>query len=148
MKDLVIYVKQLESAKGLPLPSYQSDLAAGADLYAAQTHTIEPGAYVLVETGIAVEIPKGYEAQVRARSGLAAKHGIGLVNGVGTIDADYRGEIKVIMINWGTKAYTINRGERIAQMVIQPILKANFKLTNLLSDTERGEGGFGHTGNK
>jgi dUTP pyrophosphatase len=130
------------------LPSYETDGAAGMDLsaYIEEEVTIFPGKTAIVPTGVYIELPAGYEAQVRARSGLAAKHGIGLVNGVGTIDSDYRGEIKAILINWGEEPVTIKNGDRIAQMVICRYEKAKFIVTCALSETERNEGGFGHTG--
>lgn len=134
--------------EGLPLPAYESDSAAGMDLRAAIAGplTIPPGQRVLVPTGIRIALPVGTEAQVRPRSGLAIKHGIGLVNAPGTIDADYRGEIRVILINHGDKDFLIERGDRIAQLVIAPVLRASWKEAASLDDTERGEGGFGHTG--
>lgn len=137
---------QLETGKNLPLPSYMTEGAAGADIYAAEDVYLNQGSYTLVGTGMAIEIPRGYEAQIRARSGLAAKYGIGLVNGVGTIDADYRGEIKVIMMNWGEQPFEIKRGTRIAQLVIQKIEQVTFEYKERLSATQRDEGGFGHTG--
>ena len=134
--------------EGLPLPAYQSDSAAGMDLRAAiaEPLTITPGQRLLVPTGIRIALPAGTEAQVRPRSGLAIKHGIGLVNAPGTIDADYRGEIRVILINQGDKDFLIERGDRIAQLVIAPVLRASWREAASLDDTERGEGGFGHTG--
>ncbi len=134
--------------EGLPLPAYQSDSAAGMDLRAAiaEPLTITPGQRLLVPTGIRVALPAGTEAQVRPRSGLAIKHGIGLVNAPGTIDADYRGEIRIILINHGDKDFLIERGDRIAQLVIAPVLRASWREAASLDDTERGEGGFGHTG--
>jgi dUTP pyrophosphatase len=134
--------------EGLPLPAYQSDSAAGMDLRAAivEPLTITPGQRLLVPTGIRIALPAGTEAQVRPRSGLAIKHGVGVVNAPGTIDADYRGEIRVILINHGDKDFLIERGDRIAQLVIAPVLHASWKEAASLDDTERGEGGFGHTG--
>lgn len=147
--DLVkVYVKQTDDAKDLPLPQYMTEEASGADLYAnVLNHVVlNPGEYKLIPTGIMLELPFGYEAQVRARSGLAAKYGIGLVNGIGTIDSDYRGEIKVIMINWGKEPFTIKRGDRIAQLIFQKIERVHFELSNDLTSTDRSSGGFGHTG--
>jgi dUTP pyrophosphatase len=147
-KKLKVSIEQLEEAKDLPLPKYMSDGAAGMDLYALvedQT-VIKKGEIKLVSTGIKMALPKGYEAQIRPRSGLALKHGISMVNTPGTIDADYRGEIKVIMINFGSEDFVIQRGERIAQMVINKIEQIEWEVTDQLEDTERGAGGFGHTG--
>lgn len=137
----------IKSASGR-IPSYKTEGAAGLDLeaYLKEDVTIFPGKTALVSTGIRIELPDGYEAQVRARSGLAAKSGIGLVNGVGTIDSDYRGEIKVILINWGEEPVTIKDGDRIAQMVISRYEKAVLISAGALHGTGRDEGGFGHTG--
>ncbi|HBV67119.1 MAG TPA: dUTP diphosphatase [Clostridiales bacterium] len=130
------------------LPEYETKGSAGVDLqaYVESPVVLKPMERALVPTGIFIEIPEGYEAQVRARSGLAIKHGISLVNGIGTIDSDYRGEVKVILINLGDKEFTINSGDRIAQMVFIKHEQADFELTEELNDTERGAGGFGHTG--
>lgn len=143
-----IKIEVINMAKDLPLPAYQTELSAGMDLLAAVEEDIflEPGEIRLIPTGLKIAIPDGYEAQIRPRSGLALKHGISMVNCVGTIDADYRGEVGVILINHGKKTFPIARGERIAQMVINPIVQADFNLVENLDDTERGEGGFGHTG--
>ena len=132
----------------LPLPEYMTVGAAGVDLYAANEGDLflAPLGRVLVPTGIAISLPADYEAQIRPRSGLAIKHGITLLNSPGTIDADYRGEIKVIVINLGDKEYILKRGERIAQMVFARVEKASFVLVEKLDETDRGEGGFGHTG--
>ena len=140
--------KRLEHGGDLPLPAYQSDLAAGLDLLAAVDGplTLAPGERTLVPTGLAMALPAGFEAQVRPRSGLAAKHGITVLNTPGTIDADYRGEVKVILINLGNQPFEIVRGERIAQMVIAPVLQAEIAEVETLSETERGSGGFGSTG--
>jgi dUTP pyrophosphatase len=140
----------LPHGEGLPLPAYQSAHAAGLDLLAAVAETapllLAPGKHALVPTGLAIALPQGFEAQVRPRSGLAAKHGVTVLNSPGTIDADYRGEIQVILINHGTEVFTIKRGERIAQMVIAPVVQAEFVAVAALSDTDRGTGGFGSTG--
>ncbi len=130
------------------LPSYESREAAGMDIraYLKEDMILQPGERSLVPTGLYIEVPSGYEAQIRARSGLAVKKGIGLVNGIGTIDADYRGEIKVALINWGQEPFVIHDGDRIAQMVIAAYTKAEFVEVEELSETERGAGGFGHTG--
>lgn len=149
MSDPVeIFIAIEPHGEGLPLPAYQSDSAAGMDLRAAivEPLTITPGQRLLVPTGIRIALPAGTEAQVRPRSGLAIKHGVGVVNAPGTIDADYRGEIRVILINHGDKDFLIERGDRIAQLVIAPVLRASWKEAASLDDTERGEGGFGHTG--
>jgi dUTP pyrophosphatase len=129
-------------------PHYASDLAAGADLRAAVAEplTLAPGARAVVPTGLTLEIPPGFEAQVRARSGLALKKGLALANGVGTIDADYRGEVGVIVVNLGGEPVTIERGERIAQLVVAPVVRAAFEPAPELNGTARGEGGFGSTG--
>ena len=130
------------------MPHYQTEHSAGVDLYAAVTEdaVIEAGAWKLIPTGIAVAIPEGYEGQVRPRSGLALKHGIGMLNAPGTIDADYRGEIGIILFNFSDVPYTIRRGDRVAQLVIAKVMRASFEGVNELSGTKRGTGGFGHTG--
>ena len=130
------------------MPEYETAGSAGMDIsaYLKQPMTIAPGARALVPTGLFMEIPPGYEVQIRARSGLAIKKGIGLVNGVGTIDSDYRGEVKVAMINWGEEPFEIRNGDRIAQMVVSAYVKADIVPAEELSETERGAGGFGHTG--
>jgi len=132
----------------LPLPAYMTPHAAGMDLRAAlDTEVIlAPGAIALVPTGLAIALPTGFEAQIRPRSGLAVKHGIGLINSPGTIDADYRGEVKIAVINLGPQAYTLHRGDRIAQMVVQRVFQARFQLVETLAETSRNDGGFGHTG--
>jgi dUTP pyrophosphatase len=130
------------------LPCYQSSRAAGADLLANIPSEIllRPGAWVLVPTGVRLELPEGYEAQVRPRSGLAAKHAVTVLNAPGTVDADYRGEISVILVNHGTEQLTVRRGMRVAQLVIAPVVRATFELVPSLEETEREEGGFGSTG--
>lgn len=142
-----VRVQRLHS-HDLPLPQYMTPGASGVDIYAAVDGevVIPPGQIFLVPTGLAVAIPEGYEAQIRPRSGLALKHGITLLNTPGTIDADYRGEIKVIVINLGDKEYILKRGERIAQMVFTRVEKVEWEETDDLENTERGSGGFGHTG--
>ncbi|HWQ73749.1 MAG TPA: dUTP diphosphatase [Syntrophomonas sp.] len=142
-----VLIQRLHS-DDLPLPCYQTPGSAGADLYAAvdQDLVIPPGGRALVPTGIAVSMPAGCEAQIRPRSGLAIKYGLTLLNTPGTIDSDYRGEIKVIVINLGDKEYTLKRGERIAQMVFAGVIRADFEEAAALDDTDRGAGGFGHTG--
>lgn len=130
------------------IPEYKTEGASGMDLKAclSQPVTLHPMERMLVPTGLYMELPPGYEAQARARSGLAIKHGIGLVNGIGTIDSDYRGELCIPLINWGNEDFVINDGDRIAQLVIARYEKVEVELTDSLEETERGEGGFGHTG--
>ena len=144
----VVRIKRLPHAEGLELPRYETALAAGCDVRAAlvKPMTLRPGERFMVPTGIAIALPPGWEAQMRPRSGLAAKHGISCVNSPGTIDADYRGELKVILINHGAEDFVINRGDRIGQMVIAPVWQARFNEVEELDDTERGAGGFGSTG--
>lgn len=139
---------RLPHGQDLPLPHYQSEDAAGMDLYAAvdDALTLAPGDRALVPTGFAMALPPGFEAQVRPRSGLAAKHGVTVLNTPGTIDADYRGEVKVILINLGPDSFEIVRGERIAQMVIAPVTHGTMKEVDALPETARGAGGFGSTG--
>ena len=148
--SLTVEIKALDHFGDLDLPKYETVLAAGADLRAAvpegQPMTLEVGARALVPTGFAMALPAGYEAQIRPRSGLAYKHGITCLNTPGTIDADYRGEVKVLLINHGDAPFEITRGERIAQMVIAPITQPEFERVEILSETARGEGGFGSTG--
>ena len=143
-------VLQLPNGAGLALPAYQSALAAGLDLLAAVPEdapvVLAPGKYALVPTGLSIALPPGYEAQVRPRSGLAAKHGVTVLNAPGTVDADYRGEIGVPLINHGDVPFTIRRGERIAQMVIASVVQAELIQVTTLSATARGSGGFGSTG--
>lgn len=145
-----VQFKQLDHAKGLPLPSYETSAAAGMDIRAALgfSITLKPGERMLIPTGLQMALPEGYEAQIRPRSGLAIKHGITMLNSPGTIDADYRGEVKVIAINHGTEDFTIQHGDRIAQMVISPVVQLGIQVVDDLSDTERGTGGFGSTGVK
>ena len=133
---------------GAVVPEYKTSGAAGADIYALveEPVVIPAGKYAMVPTGLFFEIPEGYEVQVRPRSGLAAKNGVTVLNTPGTIDSDYRGEIKVMLINLGDKDFTVNTGDRIAQMVIAPVTQASFEITDSLSATERGAGGFGSTG--
>lgn len=130
------------------MPEYKTDGSAGFDIAAdlQEPFVLRAGERALVPTGLFFEVPEGYEAQVRARSGLAINHGIGMVNGIGTIDSDYRGEVRVPMINWSKEDFVINDGDRIAQVVINAFAKVDMELVDDLSDTERGSGGFGHTG--
>lgn len=137
-----------EKSRDLRLPEYQSALAAGMDVQAAVEgeQCLEPGRILLVATGFAVAIPAGYEIQARPRSGLAIRHGITLINSPGTIDCDYRGEVKIALINLGDAPYTIRRGDRIAQLILAPVARAALRLVAELGDTARAAGGFGHTG--
>jgi dUTP pyrophosphatase len=146
LADIQIGIKRLPHGEGLPLPTYATEGAAGMDVVAAETLTLEPGARCAVATGFAMAIPEGYEVQVRPRSGLALKHGITCLNTPGTIDSDYRGEIKVILINLGQESFPINRGDRIAQLVPAPVQRAAFTLLDILPETVRNAGGFGSTG--
>jgi dUTP pyrophosphatase len=141
-----IELKRLPHGEGLPLPGYASGGAAGLDVFAAESLTLEPGARHAVATGFAIAIPEGYEVQVRPRSGLALKHGITCLNTPGTIDSDYRGEVKVILANLGSEPFAVVRGERIAQLVPAPVTHASFREVETLDDTGRGAGGFGSTG--
>jgi dUTP pyrophosphatase len=145
-----IDVHQLPHGEGLALPAYQTAHAAGLDLLAAvpvdTPLVLAPGKHAMVPTGLTIALPEGYEAQVRPRSGLAAKHGVTVLNAPGTIDADYRGEIAVLLINHGAEPFTIRRGERIAQMVMAAVVRADFVSVAALSSTDRGGGGFGSTG--
>jgi dUTP pyrophosphatase len=141
-----IELRRLPHGEGLPLPAYATDHAAGLDVVAAESLTLAPGARHAVATGFAIAIPEGYEVQVRPRSGLALKHGITCLNTPGTIDADYRGEVKVILANLGAEPFEIVRGERIAQLVPAPVLRARFVDVEELAQTARGAGGFGSTG--
>ncbi len=136
------------SAKGLRLPTYATPGSSGMDLYAANETAviIKPGGRALVPCGFTMEIPEGYEAQIRPRSGLAIKHGVTVLNTPGTIDSDYRGEVKVILINLGNEEFTVQHGERIAQMVISQVPRGDLIVVDSLTETERGSGGFGHTG--
>ena len=148
MDTVIVKVKRSDSNLDLPLPSYQSDGSSGLDLQAAVTEGIilQPGDIRLIPTGLSISLPEGYEAQIRPRSGLALQHGLGLVNSPGTIDSDYRGEIRVIAINWGKEPLTIKRGDRIAQIIISRVSRAIIEEVRELDPTERGGGGFGHSG--
>jgi dUTP pyrophosphatase len=145
-----VEIRQLPHAEGLALPAYQSADAAGLDLVAAVPENaplvLSPGKHAMVPTGLAIALPPGFEAQVRPRSGLAAKHVVTVLNTPGTIDADYRGEISVILINHGEESFVVRRGERIAQLVIAPVVQAELVVATALSPTDRGGGGFGSTG--
>lgn len=149
MEEVKIFIKRTLSATGLPLPRYMTPGSAGMDLYAAVAETVilKPGEIKLIPTGLCISLPVGYEAQIRPRSGLALKHGITMVNTPGTIDADYRGEIGLIMINLGQAPFEINRGDRVAQMVIKEVARAQLIEVADLDVTGRNSGGFGSTGN-
>ena len=144
--EIKIALKRLPNGEGLPLPDYATEHAAGLDVVAAEDLTLQPGQRHSVATGFAIEIPHGHEVQVRPRSGLALKHGITCLNTPGTIDADYRGEVKVILINLGEEAFTIRRGDRIAQLVVAPVATVVWEESPALSPTAREEGGFGSSG--
>lgn len=148
MAPVTVAVKRLPEGEGLPLPRYMSEDAAGADLCAAvfEDLTLQPGARALVPTGFAIALPPGYEAQVRPRSGLAMRHGITCLNSPGTIDADYRGPVSVVLANLGSEPFVVRRGERIAQLVVAPVSRAHFDLIDDLPQTVRATAGFGSTG--
>lgn len=145
-----VQICQMDTANDLPLPAYATAQSAGMDLYAAVTDSVRlsPGQTAMIATGLKIALPDNMEAQIRPRSGLAAKFGVTVLNSPGTIDADYRGEIKVILINHGQVDFIIERGERIAQMVIAPVTQIQWEPVSVLSDTSRGSGGFGSTGRK
>lgn len=148
--SVTIDVRQLPHGEGLPLPAYQTAHAAGLDLLAAVAQdapiVLAPGRHAMIPTGLMIALPPGYEAQVRPRSGLAAKHGVTVLNSPGTIDADYRGEIAVLLVNHGGEPFAVRRGERIAQMVIAPVVQAKSQIVTALPASDRGTGGFGSTG--
>ena len=146
MDNVPVPVKRLPHFAGLELPAYATEGAAGMDVLAAEEVVLAPGARHAVATGLAVAIPHGYEIQVRPRSGLALKHGISVPNAPGTIDSDYRGELKVILINHGQERFKVRRGDRIAQLVLAPVTCASWLPVDELDETSRGEGGFGSTG--
>lgn len=147
-RRIEVRVSRSPNCEDIPLPAYETEHAAGMDLRAAISEPLDlaPGQHAPIPTGLRIALPPGYEAQIRPRSGLAVRHGISLVNAPGTIDADYRGEIRVILINHGKVPYTVQRGDRIAQMVVAPVTRVEWVPTLSLEDTLRGEGGFGHTG--
>ena len=147
-KLVEVRITRSPEAADLPLPAYETSHAAGMDIRAAVVEpvTLKPGARALIPTGLHIALPEGYEAQIRPRSGLAVRHGISMVNTPGTIDADYRGEIRVILINLGQETFEINRGDRIAQMIVAPVSRVEWRETDSLDATARGDGGFGHTG--
>lgn len=148
MRKIEIMIKKLEGSEDLPLPKHMTPHSAGMDIFAAvkEEVVIEPGKRALLPTGIAIALPPGIEAQIRPRSGLAIKNGIGLLNSPGTIDADYRGEIKIILINMGDEPFFVKRGDRIAQMVVREIFQGEWLTVDELPETDRSDGGFGHTG--
>ncbi len=150
MQNTIVQIQKLPHGEGLELPFYATEQAAGADLRAAVDEDVilQPGEHKLIKTGFAMALAEGFEAQIRPRSGLAYKHGITVLNSPGTIDADYRGEVGVILINHGKEPFVITRGERIAQMIVAPFVQAAFSEVTELSDTARGEGGFGSSGRK
>ncbi len=149
-RQAVIRLQRLPHGEGLPLPSYQTDRAAGMDLIAAlaedETVFLPMGERVLVPTGLALEIPAGFEGQIRPRSGLALNYGVTVLNSPGTIDADYRGEVKVLLANLGLETFAIERGTRIAQLVVAPVVRVSFEVVVRLEESARGAGGFGSTG--
>lgn len=144
--SVIIKFKRANGLDDIELPSYQTQGAAGMDVRASEERMLQPGETALIATGFSMEIPPGFEAQLRPRSGLAAKHGITLLNAPGTIDADFRGEVKIIVSNFGSEPFEIRRGDRIAQMVIARFERADIEIATELSDSARGGGGFGHTG--
>lgn len=148
MNDIQVELKVLENAVGMKLPTYETDQSAGMDLTAAleEAFDLEPGMRTLIPTGLSIALPIGFEAQIRPRSGLAYKHGVTVLNSPGTIDADYRGEVKVLLANLGTETFTVERGMRIAQMVIAKHEHVAWSVVDELNDTDRGAGGFGSTG--
>lgn len=148
MQNVRVALQRLPQGEGLPVPGYMTAHAAGADLCAAvgEPLTLLPGARALVPTGFSIALPPGYEAQVRPRSGLAIRSGITCLNSPGTIDADYRGEVRVVLANFGTEPFVIRRGDRIAQIVVAPVAHALFEIVDELPPTQRGDGGFGSTG--
>ena len=143
---VAVRIKRLPHGHGLDLPAYATTGAAGMDVLAAESVTLKPGGRHAVATGLALAIPHGFEIQVRPRSGLALKHGISVPNAPGTIDSDYRGELKIILINHGTEDFAIARGDRVAQLVLAPVVQAAWSEVDELDETSRGEGGFGSTG--
>lgn len=143
-----VFIKRLPQLGDLPLPTYETDGAAGMDLRSTGAVTLAPGGHGLVATGIAIALPEGFEAQVRPRSGLAVKHGVTVLNAPGTIDSDYRGEVKVPLINHGNREFVISRGDRIAQLIIAPVMRIAWQEVEQLDETARGSGGFGSSGKR
>lgn len=150
LERAIVPIAKTDGGRDLPLPEYASEGAAGVDLRAAVDDEIEiqPLQRAIIPTGIRLAIPKGFEAQVRPRSGLAADHGITLLNSPGTVDSDYRGEVRVVLINLGDRPYTVKRGDRIAQLVVSPVVRVEWALQEELDETPRSRGGFGHTGRR
>ncbi len=148
MEKVRVHIKRLKKDPPVLLPQYMTEGSSGMDLYASleEEMTLHPGERKLIPTGVSVAIPEGFEGQVRPRSGLAIRHGIGIINGPGTIDADYRGEVAVLLINFGEAPFTVRNGDRIAQMVITRVSRATWEEVEVLPPTSRQEGGFGHTG--
>ncbi len=148
MEKIPVKITRLENNKDLPLPAYESEGSSGMDIRAhvKEPVLVKPGKIKFIPTGVAISVPAGYEAQIRPRSGLALHHGIGMVNSPGTIDSDYRGEIGIILINWADEPFLVKRGDRIAQMIISRIYRADLEIVDDLDETSRGSGGFGHTG--
>jgi dUTP pyrophosphatase len=148
--SLTIKIRRLRPQHDIdiPLPQYMTPQSAGMDICAAidNPYTIDPGEILMVPSGLAMAIPVGFEVQIRPRSGLAVRHGIGLINSPGTIDADYRGEVMIPLINLGKKPFRLHRGDRVAQMIVQKVYQAKFDLVEILDETDRNTGGFGHTG--
>lgn len=146
METVTIPILQSKESRDLGLPAHMTPLSAGVDIPAAEDVLLEPGEIRLVATGLSIALPPGFEAQIRPRSGLAIRHGITVINAPGTIDADYRGEIRIGLINHGKTAFSIKRGDRIAQMVVAPVVRIVWSSVDSLDETTRGAGGFGHTG--
>ncbi len=144
--SLTVKIRVLDGRPDLPLPAYQTAGAAGMDVHASAPVRLEPGRWAAVPTGLALEIPEGFEVQVRPRSGLAARHGVTVLNAPGTIDADYRGELQVLLVNHGAEAFSIAVGDRIAQLVVASVVRVELEVVDVLSTSGRGTGGFGHTG--
>jgi dUTP pyrophosphatase len=148
VEEIKISIKRLPGHEDMPFPRYMTEKSAGMDIFAAvaQEEVIGPGERRMIPTGIMIAVPEGYEAQIRPRSGLAIKNGITLINSPGTIDADYRGEVNLLLVNHGSRPFTVKRGERIAQMVVQRVCRVLWDPCSILDPTSRGSGGFGHTG--
>jgi len=148
VNQVAVKIQRIEGNDDLPLPKYMTSGSSGMDLFSAVTEptAIPSKGFGVIPLGIKIAVPEGFEAQIRPRSGLSAKYGIGLLNSPGTVDSDYRGEVKVILFNFGEESFIINRGDRIAQMIISPIVKAKLIEWDDLDETSRGDGGFGHTG--
>jgi len=148
VEQVEVKIQRIEGNEDLPLPRYMSSGASGMDLFAAVTEpvTIPPKEVAVIPIGIRIAVPDGFEAQIRPRSGLAARHGIGILNSPGTVDSDYRGEVRVVLFNFGKEPFIVNRGDRVAQMVITRVARATLVEQDHLEDTPRGNGGFGHTG--